>query len=179
MQNQKSRHIILILRDPYQETRVFHLGCVAIYNAFAVFRTHNFRLAKVALREAQFERPPLLEALKERKEMMKSVPRYDMNQGGLLCDEPWFDLSHLSFVTSYVAWATLSATLHGLRCMGYVGSYIAWATLHGLRLAATFSSSCCFRNVDKKEPFAKLSGTRTNYMRTFSAKFSYSPYAPF
>ena len=72
---------------------------------------------------------PSLKALKERKEMMKSEPRYDMNQGGLLCDEPWFDLCHLSFVTSYVAWATMSATLNGLRCMGYV----AWATLHGLR----------------------------------------------
>ena len=32
----------------------------------------------------------------------------------------------------------------------------------GLRLAATFSNSCCFRNVDKKEPFAKLSGKMEN-----------------
>ena len=47
----------------------------------------------------------------------------------MMKSEPWFDLRHLSFVTSYVAWATMSATLHGLRCMGYV----AWATLHGLR----------------------------------------------
>ena len=98
----------------------------------------QFRLAEVALRRAQFERPPLLEALKERKEMMKSEPRYDMNQGGLLCGEPWFDLRHLSFVTSYVAWATLSATLHGLRCdmlrdMGYVAWATLAATLHGLR----------------------------------------------
>ena len=93
----------------------------------------QFRLAEVALRRAQFERPPLLEALKERKEMMKSEPRYDMNQGGLLCGEPWFDLRHLSFVTSYVAWATLSATLHGLCCMGYVAWATLSATLHGLR----------------------------------------------
>ena len=132
------------------------------------------RLAKVALRRAQFERPPLLEALKDRKERMDSEPRYNMNQSGLLCDEPWCDLRHFSFVTSYItcttlhrprcqlhcmrygAWATLSATLHGLRCemlrdmgfvawatlaatlhrlccMDYVGSYMAWATLHGLR----------------------------------------------
>ena len=88
--------------------------------------------------------------------MMKSEPRYDMNQSGLLCDEPWFDLRHFSFVTSYiacatlhglrcqlhcmryVAWATLSATLHGLRCdMLRDTGYVAWATLsatlHGLR----------------------------------------------
>ena len=122
------------------------------------------------LRRAQFERPPLLEALKERKERMESEPRYNMNQSGLLCDEPWCDLRHFSFVTSYItcttlhrprcqlhcmrygAWATLSATLHGLRCdmlracatlhglrcqlrcMGYVVTcYVIWATLHGLR----------------------------------------------
>ena len=156
------------------------------------------RRATVAFHRAQFERPPLLEALKERKEIMQSEARYGMNQGRLLCDGPWFELRHFSFVTTCVAWATLSATLHGLRCMGYVVglrwqlhctdyvahlrcmgyvvSYIAWATLHGLRCWATLAATLhrlrclgyviwatlhglhCFRNVDKKEPFAKLSG---------------------
>ena len=37
---------MMILSDPYQETSDLHLGYVAIYNAFAVFRTQNSDLRR-------------------------------------------------------------------------------------------------------------------------------------